>query len=84
MQDMRTECIDHRSGADCSVLNEKTLSVRIKTGKDVTQVFLVADDPYSAGTSPSCPWDGVRTEMALEAELHGHFVWKTTVNIQWN
>ena len=80
---MRTECIDHRSGADCSVLNEKTLSVRIKTGKDVTAVFLVAADPFTGGVSPSDPWDGERIPMEIEAELRNHFMWKACAHAEW-
>lgn len=80
---MKTECIDHRSGGYCSVLDTHTLSVRIKTGKDVERVVLVAGDPYSAGVSPSNPWDGERVQMGREVELRDHFVWKAVVRAEY-
>lgn len=80
---MKTECIEHRTALHCSALDEKTVSVRIKTGKDVTAVFLVAADPFTGGVSPSDPWDGERIPMEIEAELRNHFMWKACAHAEW-
>ena len=49
---MNLSAISHRSlFTDCYARNSKEIVVNIRTGKDITAVNLLAEDPYAYGIS---------------------------------
>ena len=51
----------------------------IKTGKDVTAVSLVCDDPYAGGSMGALPWSGGAKPMQKKWALRDHDVWMLAV-----
>ncbi len=63
--------IMHRSAfTDCYPLDENTLIINLRTGKDVTSVELCHADPYSGK-----PWRGQPESMQMAWELQHHYIW---------
>ncbi len=81
---MKTELISHRSILpDCFALNEDEIAVRIHTGKDVTAVELVHDDPFAGGAMGFSYWEGKPQAMELTHELSGTNIWTAVVRPQF-
>lgn len=73
---MRLETIEHRSAfMDCYAYNENEIIIRIRTGKEITAVNLIHDDPYLKGISPQNFWSGQTSPMMLEKELKYAYLW---------
>ena len=73
--------IRHRSAfTDCYALNENEIILNLQTGKDVTSVALIHDDPYAGGATGLLPWDGIPEAMIPAWELKHHKIW--TLHLQ--
>lgn len=69
--------ITHRGAfSDAYALNESDIMLKLRTGKDITEAYVIHGDPYSAGVSPNHPWSGTRTAMKRGAELKYNQVWE--------
>lgn len=74
---MELGSISHKCGfADCYALNEDELVVKLQTGKDITAVNLIHEDPYSAGISGRRPWIGKSISMEKVMELKYWDIWE--------
>jgi glycosidase len=77
---MNRFAIRHKSaGSGCYALNENDLVINILTGKEVTSVILIHEDPFSAGTMPEDPWSTVETPMSKSRELELEMIWSVTL-----
>lgn len=70
----------HRSTlADCYALNSDEIVVNLRTGKDVTAVSMIHNDPYAGGCMGLRPWSGEPMPMTLAWELKYHNLWTVTL-----
>ncbi|MFC2387452.1 alpha amylase N-terminal ig-like domain-containing protein, partial [Treponema socranskii] len=78
---MNFAAIEHRSFDNyCYPLDKDTLSIHIRTGKDIRRVTLVWGDPFDRGLMGGAwNWIGKRTEMTDVRELPDHLWWSLTV-----
>lgn len=73
---MNYSAISHRCAfSDCYPLNSDELVVNLRTGKDITAVSLIHDDPYRGGAMGFGAWDGAPEAMEPAWELEHHIVW---------
>ena len=72
--------IYHRSAlSDCYALNEDEVVINLRTGKDVTAVDLIHEDPFAGGAMGFAIWDGKPEPMHLAWELKYHNIWSVTL-----
>lgn len=72
--------IRHRCAfTDCYARNGEEVVVNIQTGKDVTAVSIIHDDPYAGGCMGLRPWSGKPEAMELRWELKYHNIWSITL-----
>lgn len=78
---MNLGAILHRTTeADCYPRNDEELVINIRTGYDITNVYLIYGDPYSGGImGGDWKWDGVEEEIYYKKELPQHMFWTTTI-----
>ncbi len=77
---MNFGAIRHRSAfTDCYALDENRVVISLQTGKDVTAVSLVHQDPYAGGCMGLKPWAGDPEPMALRWELKHNNIWSLTL-----
>ena len=77
---MNFTAISHRSAfTDCYMLDKDTAVLNIRTGKDITAVNLMYEDPYAYGISGDIHWIGIPLEMKVVRELKHHYLWSVTV-----
>lgn len=68
------------SGHYCYPLNVDEMVVNIKTGYDVSHLWICYGDPYSSGIAGSTErWQGVREEIVYKKNLKHQIWWTTTV-----
>lgn len=73
---MRLDCIMHRSAfTDCYARNDKEIVLNVRTGKDITAVNVIHEDPYIAGCSGHSPWIGSPVAMRMTRELEYAYIW---------
>ena len=73
---MEFGAIRHRCAfTDCYARNAEEVVVNIQTGKDVTAVSIIHDDPYAGGCMGLRPWSGKPEPMELRWELKYHNIW---------
>lgn len=73
---MDRSAISHRSALnDCYALDRDTAVLNIRTGKDVTAVNLVWEDPYAYGISGDIHWVGIPLAMEVARELKHSLIW---------
>ena len=73
---MNLNAIMHRSAlTDCYMLDKDTAVLNIRTGKDVTGVNLVYEDPYAYGISGDIHWIGIPLAMEVRRELKHCLIW---------
>ena len=78
---MNLSAITHRSAfTDCYALDKDTVVFNIRTGKDVTAVNLLVEDPYTFGISGDFKWQGVPVAMQMVRELKHNLIWQARVN----
>ncbi len=73
---MNLNAIMHRSAlTDCYMLDRDTAVLNIRTGKDITAVNLIYEDPYAYGISGEINWIGKVLPMEVKRELKHSFIW---------
>lgn len=73
---MQLDSIIHRSAfSDCYAVNENEIMINIRTGKDITAVNIIQDDPYTAGSGAASSWTGQALAMELTKELRHCYIW---------
>ena len=73
---MKLSAVSHRSlFTDCYARNEREIVLNIRTGKDITAVNLIFDDPYAHGIGSNVHWRGRTLPMILERELKHSFIY---------
>jgi len=77
---MNLSAITHRNILpDCYALDQDTAVFNIRTGKDVTAVNLVWEDPYAFGISGDIHWTGIPAPMEISRELKHNLIWNVTI-----
>lgn len=77
---MNLTAIFHRSAApDCYSLDKDTAVFNIRTGKDVTAVNLLCEDPYAFGISGDFRWIGTPVAMELTKKLKHSYIWSAQI-----
>ena len=77
---MNYAAISHRSAfTDCYALNDNEIVINLRTGKDITGVTLIHDDPYAGGATGFMAWDGKGEAMELTRELAHNYIWSVTL-----
>lgn len=77
---MNLSAICHRcTYTDCYPLNSQEIIVNIRTGKDVTDVQIIHDDPFAHGCTGHKPWSGTPTPMRRTWELKNGYIWSVTL-----
>ena len=72
---MEKNAVYHRSTPDmCFALDDETIVVLLKTGKDVDRVCIINQDPFINELRRQREWTGDSTEMELYAELEYQLV----------
>lgn len=73
---MNLNAIVHRSAlTDCYALDKDTAVLNIRTGKDITGVNLIYEDPYAYGISGEIHWIGKVMPMEMKRELKHNYIW---------
>ena len=77
---MNLNAIIHRSALpDCYALNADEVVINIRTGKDITAVNLIHEDPYMFGISGDFKWSGKIVPMKVRHELKHCNIWSATI-----
>lgn len=77
---MNLNAIFHRGAlTDCYALDQDTAVVNLRTGKDITAVNLIWEDPYAFGLSGQFSWYGVPKAMAVKRELKNSLIWSVEI-----
>ena len=77
---MEYSAISHRSAlTDCYALDKDTAVIQIRTGKDITAVNLIYEDPYAYGISGDIHWIGKSLPMTVHWELKYHLIWTARI-----
>ena len=79
---MNLAAISHRTGGQmCYAFSNDDLIINLKTGYDITEVYLHYGDPYNAGIMGGGErWYGERKPVPFKKELPDHIWWTTTVS----
>ena len=73
---MDLSAIMHRSAfTDCYAVDDDEIIVSLRTGKDVTGVGLIHDDPFAGGCMGHRPWNGWTEAMIPQWELQHCIIW---------
>ena len=77
---MNLNAIIHRSTLpDCYALNKDEVVINIRTGKDITAVNLIHEDPYMFGISGDFKWSGKIVPMGIRHELKHGYIWSAVI-----
>ena len=77
---MNLSAISHRSlFTDCYARSDREVVVNIRTGKDITAVKLLAEDPYAYGISGDFRWIGKPVPMEIKRELKHNYIYSVTL-----
>ncbi len=81
---MNFAAISHRNlFTDCYMRDAQQVVVNIRTGKDVTAVNLMFDDPYAYGISGDIHWIGQPLPMERRRELKHNAIYAVTVRPEY-
>ena len=81
---MNLNAIIHRSALpDCYALNADEVVINIRTGKDITAVNLIHEDPYMFGISGDFRWTGKTVPMKVRHELKHCYIWSATIRPEY-
>ena len=77
---MNLAAISHRgTSPDLYALNENEIVINIRTGKDITAVSVIHEDPFAGGATGFAAWDGIGEAMTICRELKYHYLWTITL-----
>ena len=66
---MNLSAVHHRCAfTDCYAAGQEEVVIRLHTGKDVTSVSIIHDDPFAGGATGFAAWDGIGEAMILRRE----------------
>lgn len=81
---MKLDAILHRSAlTDCYALDSETVVLNIRTGKDITAVNLIHEDPYTYGISGDFRWTGRTVPMDRKLELKHSIIWSAKIKPEY-
>lgn len=81
---MNLGSIYHRSAySDCYPIDENSLRINLRTGKDIQNVTIIHNDPYCNGITGRRPWEGIREEMEKRCELPYHILWSSVLTPEY-
>ena len=81
---MKLDAITHRSAlTDCYPLDSETVVLNIRTGKDITAVNLIHEDPYAYGISGDIKWFGKKAPMKRKLELKHNIIWSVKIKPEY-
>lgn len=81
---MDFSAVSHRSFfTDCYARNHREIVINLRTGKDVTAVNLLFEDPYVNGIGSTANWAGKPLAMTLERELKYHYIYTARVQPEY-
>lgn len=81
---MNLNAIIHRSAlTDCYALDQDTAVLNIRTGKDITAVNLICEDPFAFGISGDFQWQGRTVPMTVGRELKQCYIWTVEVRPEY-
>ena len=64
---MNLAAISHRgTSPDLYALNENEIVINIRTGKDITAVSVIHEDPFAGGATGFAAWDGLLFFLSLQ------------------
>ncbi|MBQ9461461.1 MAG: glycoside hydrolase family 13 protein [Clostridia bacterium] len=73
---MNTSAVRHRSTFDmCYAADEDTAVIRLQTGKDVEQAYIICSDPFIAELTRKKKWYGKKHPMQPTMELEEKLIW---------
>ncbi len=73
---MNFAAISHRSAfTDCYARSADEIVINLRTGKDITHVSIIHDDPYAGGAMGHMAWDGKPQPMQRSRETAYHYIW---------
>lgn len=81
---MNLSAVSHRSlFTDCYARNQKEVTLNIRTGKDISAVKLLFDDPYTYGISGDIHWVGKPLPMHKTRELKYNDIYSVTLTPEY-
>lgn len=81
---MDVSAVSHRSFyTDCYALNEESIVITLRTGKNITAVNLLFEDPYVGGIGSAACWYGRPVPMKVERELKHSYLYTVTVKPEY-
>lgn len=81
---MNLSAISHRSlFTDCYARNTREVVLNIRTGKDITAVNLLAEDPYAYGISGDFRWIGKPIPMEMKRELKNNYIYSVKLTPEY-
>jgi glycosidase len=76
---MNLSAVHHRCAfTDCYAAGQEEVVIRLHTGKDVTSVSIIHDDPFAHGCMGHKPWYGTPEPMECTWELKNSLIWTFT------
>ena len=77
---MNLAAISHRGvSPDLYALNSDEIVINIQTGKDITAVSVIHEDPFIGNATGFAAWDGIGEAMTISRELKHHYRWSITL-----
>ena len=77
---MNLAAISHRGvSPDLYALNSDEIVINIQTGKDITAVSVIHEDPFIGNATGFAAWDGIGEAMTITRELKHHYRWSITL-----
>ena len=81
---MNLAAIEHKCNFNyCYALNDDTIIIKLRTGKEVKSAYIICEDPYVNGIAGKTPWDGKKEKMPLVVELEHHLLWEIRIVPQY-
>ena len=81
---MNLSAVSHRSlFTDCYARNKEEIVLNIRTGKDITAVNLIFDDPYAHGVGSNVEWTGRTMPMEVSRELKHSRIYTAVVRPEY-
>ena len=81
---MDVSAVSHRSFyTDCYALDGENVVINLRTGKNITAVNLIFEDPYAGGIGSTACWQGRSLPMKVERELKHSFLYTATVTPEY-
>ena len=81
---MNRAAVIHRSNSEYTyALDNDTVAVKLRTGKDVERAFLINEDPFIHELNRKADWYGNKDEMKKWLELRDCIIWRIKVRPEY-